>query len=1015
MKQPCEHYHNMRQLNFVWLCLFLFAACSQPNTIPVLSTAPYLRSNTAWADSTLQTMSLDEKLGQLIILKSNLEHPNTQDSLHQWVAKGRIGGLLLHDLPIKTFEQQTKITKELAELPLLIGTDEKVALHNQFSDAVHFPAPASISSLANTVEQEALAEAYTRQCELLGINFCMSPSLFENESSQKNYNIQAFEQDKKAHWKSSLALLDDLTQRKILTFGDNFSDYYHMEQDTTGFLDSVLYKYYRLTSHGLSGLKMDEQVFHFDGWNSLQPYFLQEYLQQELSFDGLIVAEITDNTFIDRLIHSGVSLFITNDEVESTFHVLKRWVMTGLLPQQVLDDKVRKVLLAKAWVNEKNDQSSPRIQKKDYLAKAPKHKNESPSRLQKKLAKAMFAANPLQDIFADNAFLQVDAHRFNTTPLSAYFKNNYWRPVVRRLYEQSIVLANNANRTLPFVSVYRQNFTVFKYSTNSFATFETFFEKYAPVDFRHLDEQAEGGIEALPVNDLLKSVSILVLDNIDLDSTQYAAFIQSVNTLSKVSKVILINFGNPYNLQYFNKNLSIVHCFERNPMTEAIIAQMLFGGTSTSGKLPIDISSDFPKGAGSSVHISRLKYTIPEEVGIDSERLHAIETIAEEAIAAKTFPGCQVLVAKDGKVIYDRAFGYHTYEQKQPAKITDLYDVASITKVAATTMATMKLHEQEEFDILDRLQVHLDLNKRSTLKYTRLRDLFIHKSGLQANMPIAKYIYRRDSVISTCDRYYCDSEKYPYTLQIADSFYIDKHYADTIWMEVQQLKVDRRRRYKYSDVNFYLLQKLVETKTGIPLDDYVSGNFYNPLGMQISGFNPLTKVSEDRVTPTAIDTRWRKQLLQGYVHDETAAINGGVAGNAGLFMNAEEMAILFQMLLNGGIYGNTRYFQPETIDYFTTAKYGNHRGLGFDKPRRSSSSSRRSRRPYAYSASPATFGHTGFTGTCVWADPEEDLIFIFLSNRIHPSVKNKQLSRTNVRGRMHQVVYDALDTYGEDY
>lgn len=1010
----------MKQTTFLFLFVLLLSACYQAEHIPVFSTAPYLRMNTAWADSTLQSMTLEEKIGQLIILKSNLKHQSTQDSLHQWVATGKTGGLMLHDLPVESFIKQTEESKKLAAFPLFIGTNEKVALNNQFSDVVHFPEPATVASLTDDIQHEKLAELYSKQCQLLGINFCMAPSLFENKKETKNYNYQAFESDKNKAFKRSHALLADLTQKKILTFGDNFSDYYNLPQDTTGFLDSVLYKYYRLTSHGLSGLKMDEKVFNFDGWNSLQPYFLQQYLQTHLSFKGLMVAEVTDDVFIDRLIHSGVDLFIVNNDINSAFAALKRWINMGLMSENVLDAKVKKVLLAKAWMENKAPNAPFLNQEKEALAQV--DKQQAPSLYHKKTpkpepaleqhtAKAMFASHLFYEDASFDDLLWIDKERYNSKPLSAYFKNNQWRLYVQKMYEEAIVLANNPNKVIPFVSVYKQDFQIFKYSNNSLKTFETYFKKYASVRIQQPDKQPEKSIQALPVDDLQKSTSILILDRIDLDSTQYQDFIASINTLSQTSKVVLINFGNPYNLQYFNEKLAVVQTFERNPWTEAIIAQLLFGGTSTYGKLPIDISPIFPKGAGSSIHPSRLKYTTPEEVGIAAERLRPIEAIAEAAIQSKAFPGCQVLVAKDGKVIYDKAFGYHTYEQKVPVQTSDLYDVASITKVAATTLASMKLHEQQQFDILDRLQDHLPFNRRSALKYIRLRDLFVHKSGLQANMPIVKYLYRRDSIVNACNRYYCNQENEPYTLKIAEDFYINKYYADTIWMDLQKLRVDKRRRYKYSDVNFYLLQKLVEEKTGTALNDYVSSNFYNPLGLQISGFNPLEKVSPKQVAPTAVDSRWRKQLLQGYVHDETAAINGGVAGNAGLFMNAEEMAILFQMLLNGGIYGNNRYLQQETIDYFTTARYGNHRGLGFDKPR----SSKSSRRPYAQSAPSSTFGHTGFTGTCVWADPDNDLVFIFLSNRIYPSVKNKQLSRENVRGRMHQVVYDALGTFKETY
>jgi CubicO group peptidase (beta-lactamase class C family) len=274
-------------------------------------------------------------------------------------------------------------------------------------------------------------------------------------------------------------------------------------------------------------------------------------------------------------------------------------------------------------------------------------------------------------------------------------------------------------------------------------------------------------------------------------------------------------------------------------------------------------------------------------------------------------------------------------------------------------------------------------------------------------MPIAPYIMDRRANNTDCEGYFCVEAREPYTIRVADQFYFDGRYVDSIWKAVHRLPVQPRRGYRYSDVNFMLIQRMIEEKTGTSLDELVEREFYGPLGLRHTAFNPSGRFDPARIAPTQNDLRWRHQLLHGSVHDETAALMGGVGGNAGLFSSAEDLAVLFQMLLNGGQYGGREYLKPATIELFTSDGHGNHRGLGFDKPYRTNQTSR------AAGAPAESYGHTGFTGAAVWVDPTEDLVFVFLSNRVHPNARNSLLFRLNVRSRIHQVVYDALGTYAE--
>ena len=470
----------------------------------------------------------------------------------------------------------------------------------------------------------------------------------------------------------------------------------------------------------------------------------------------------------------------------------------------------------------------------------------------------------------------------------------------------------------------------------------------------------------------------------------------------------------------------------------------------------------------------------PEAVGLSSKALSAIDSIVYEGMGSYAMPGCQVMVVKDGNVIFDESYGHHTYARRRGVFSTDIYDLASVTKVAATTLAAMYMYEKgfispehrlgrffkdqtvlvDSIRVIDTLFVGLDslmrqdtallasleepktdsqsvfikvwmgakpapwidtlalpgdsvmlvksvhagkMRKRGSVFQAKIGEMMTHTSGLPAGLPVRRFTryQNKEKKIGKYDKYFQPKKDSLYSIQVAGGFYLRNDYRDSIWQESKLIEYHPAKEYEYSDANMILLQQAIDSINGESMDLFLSRVFYERLGMQNTAFKPREKFEEDRLIPTEYDGQWRGQLLRGYVHDPTSALLGGVAGNAGLFANANDLAILFQMLLNGGTYGGERYLSPRTINTFTRTQ-GSYRGYGFDKNPGS---------PYiiADSASRNTYGHTGFTGTCVWVDPDEDLIFIFLSNRIHPKANNWKLNQLRIRQRIHQVVYDALE------
>jgi CubicO group peptidase (beta-lactamase class C family) len=408
-----------------------------------------------------------------------------------------------------------------------------------------------------------------------------------------------------------------------------------------------------------------------------------------------------------------------------------------------------------------------------------------------------------------------------------------------------------------------------------------------------------------------------------------------------------------------------------------------------------NISAKFKSGSGFETLASRLKYTIPEELGINSAALKRIDEIAAEAIQAKAAPGAVVMVVLDGKVIYNKAFGTRTYTDKTPTRINDIYDLASVTKTSATTMAVMRLFEQERLKLDTAIGAYIPRARNTNKKDISVREVMLHQAGFVPFIPFYKNMletdYSRDSTAA-------------FPTKAADNFYMRKSYfAEVMWPQMLNSGLANRGKYVYSDLSMYFMKEMVERQSGKPIENYVMEQFYKPLGMTRAGFNPRLRFSKQEIIPTEDDQVFRKTLLEGYVHDQGAAMVGGVSGHAGLFSSSNDLAILYQMLLNKGTYGGTEYFKAATVDMFTAKQSDvSRRGLGFDRWDPESSKGYPSKL-----ASPQTFGHTGYTGTCVWVDPKYKLVYIFLSNRVNPGVSTKLLD-LNIRSRIQDVIYEAI-------
>lgn len=609
----------------------------------------------------------------------------------------------------------------------------------------------------------------------------------------------------------------------------------------------------------------------------------------------------------------------------------------------------------------------------------------------------------------------------------------------REAARASMLVLQNSQGHLPIGALGDKSFSLLILGKPT-PVFEAYLSRYTRLDtVIWVEESNEVNLAAFH-----KSSHIILAVNQSVESAYSLKAL--TEKLDKYKTVILTCFDHFELLSGVKNHHSIILAPNHYQVAQEAAAQLIFGGQDFSRGIPADISASLGLSKAYRIPKTRLGYSDPEYVGMSSDTLAMIDQIIKEGIQEFAMPGCQVLVAKEGQIVYHKSFGYHTYQQENPVRLDDLYDVASITKVAATTLATMKMTEEGKISLGAVVGDYLHNRKYEATKYwvtdtlklaewkeligadstladedarpwrdslvllprmvrgghremnsdvfnISIEELLTHTSGLRSGLNI--YPYQRYLKSAMYDAEY--SERF--SVPVAQNFYLDGHYLDSLWNDTKAMEPDSSG-YRYSCVNMIVMQRVIDSLNQVNLGTYLDNEFYRDLGLQTMTYNPLEKFSTEQIAPTSSD-RWRGQLLCGTVHDPTAALFGGISGNAGLFSNAHDLGIMGQMWLNKGTYGGKRFLEDHTVEKFTKRTRG-HRGLGFDMAPRHSSYL------MAESASLQTYGHTGFTGTCIWVDPATDLVFVFLSNRIHPSVNNNRLNEMRIRQRVHQAVYNAL-------
>lgn len=985
------------------LALFILSVLyTQAQTIPALieNVKDKNRMN-QWVDSVYSAMSLDEKIGQCFMITFDPVSTRLNVSkVKRLIDNQKIGGLLFSKGSYTDQAEFTNMAQEYSRIPLFISLDGEWGLSMRLEGTTRFPK----NVMLGAIREEGLLYEYgqevARQCREMGIHMNFAPDIDVN-SNPKNPVIgtRSFGDSPKRVAELGIAYARGLESRNVIAVGKHFPGHGDTQEDSHDVLANVhgdreklenveLFPFRHFIRAGLAGVMVSHLFVPALDDTPKQPATLSKkiitgVLREELGFSGLVVTDalvmkgVGGGHICVKALLAGNDILLNPSNPESEFEAVKKAVETGVIPNSLIDEKCRKILQFK------------------YITG-----------------------------LADYRSIQVTGlgRRLNAPEADL---------INRKLNENAITLLKNKNDVLPLTGLDKKEIAFVSVGEANRTGFQRSLLNYEQAVTYNITSASTAARVNTVLSELKKQDVVIV--GIHSTKNQNIDFIQR---LAQQNRVILAFFISPYSISAYQKVINaadgVVFAYENTSLAMEYAGQAIFGGTKFNGKFPVTISGLFNQGDGLFTEQIRLKYSIPEEVGVSSSRLASIERIVNEGISSQAYPGCQVLVAKDGVVIYNEAFGHFDYTKQREVTVDDIYDLASVTKATATVPAVMKLYDEQKIRLNDYLGTYIPQLKGSDKSGITIRDALFHQSGLVSFLPFYQMLidkdsynspfikYKRDQVYSIRidDNAYANSyfkfkanmvstsQRSGFNLKAAENFYVHNSFNDSVLNAIINSTRKQSGRYLYSDLNFILLKEVVERVSKEPFDFFTQKELFAPLGANLTTFQPLKNgIDPENIVPTERDDFLRKQVLKGYVHDEAAAFIGGVSGNAGLFSNANDMAKLFQMLLNDGEYGGKRFFSEATSRLFTQTKSPNsRRGLGFDKPDLTSPS----KSPTSREAPGSVYGHTGYTGTCFWVDPDNRLIYIFLSNRVHPHRWHKKLMGLNIRPRIQQVIYEAI-------
>ena len=969
----------MRQFFTLYFFIFSLSLLAQESTSPLESSDVELQKS--WVDSTYNSLSLKEKIGQLYMVQvfSNQDQATKKTILNQ-ITTHHIGGVIYSNGgPVR----QAQLNNELqaaSKIPLLVGMDAEWGLSMRLDSTYAFPWNMTLGAIKNLDLIRQTGKHIGEHCKRIGVHFNFAPVVDIN-TNPKNPIIgnRSFGEDKEEVTNRAMAFMEGMQSAGVLAnakhfpgHGDTASDS-HKTLPTINFsaqrIDSLeLYPYKKLFSKGLSSVMVAHlNVPNLDSRpdypSSLSYPIVTELLKEKLGFKGLIFTDalsmkgasnFSDPGEIDlQAFLAGNDVMLMSNEVSQGIEALHVAVESGLISEERLAHSVKKILSAK---------------------------------------------------------YKVGLHQFKpikTTNLVADLNRQKDDVLYQKLMENAVTLVQNKNEILPLKNLELHKIAYVTMGNADATPFIKTLNKYSKVD----------PVSADNLDELISALSqyntvIVGLHTSNANPWKSYQFTDKelvwLYEIARTNTVILNVFSKPYalnDLKSIANFESIVMAYQNSPIAQQTAAQIIFGAHPAKGKLPVSCGSSFKAGDGIITKaIDRLTYGLPESVGIDSRRLHKIDSITSYAISEKMTPGIQLLVARKGKVIYENYFGYHTYKNTNKVKFDDLYDVASLTKILATLPLLMELVDAGVIGLQSTLGELLPAYQNTNKESITVQEMLSHFAQLKPWIPF--YISTLDSITQKPNaKFYRKNKSNKFSIKVNERMYLRTDFRDSIQNRIINSDLLEEKKYRYSDLPYYILKSILENHYDQSLDALVQQHFYKSMGANFSTYKPLEKFNKNQLVPTEKDDYFRYDTVQGFVHDMGAAMQGGVGGHAGLFSNANDVAKLMQMYLQKGTYGGKQYFSSNTFEAFNTCHYcdqENRRGIGFDKPQLEDEG------PTCGCLSMTSFGHSGFTGTYAWADPEEEIVYVFLANRTYPDSDSNRLLKENIRTEIQRLIYESI-------
>lgn len=930
-----------------------------------------------WIAGVLDTLTLEEKIAQLFMLSlyDNSEKEDLQ-KLNQLISKYNIGGVIFHQGNVSSQLAVSHSLQKSAAFPLLMGMNARSGLGTSLDSAIKYPSFTALGAIQNEAYLYDLGKEVARQCRLLGIHINLAPALdVKGGVVQRQSDGEVMSEDFSQAFAKGLRYMQGMQDHGLIPCYRQYPLASPLAMANGGGRS--------VSPNPLLGNLVAQLNFTPEGEEISDKSLLlrnaipETYLYEKyLKLEGLVFSAPLSQLKGDagklavEALQAGNDMLLAGSEISQGIKGIKAALAEGNLKAEDIDQRVYKILRAK------------------YLV----------------------GLDGITNNFSDQA---------EDTKKPLWGSQAYL--LKQNLYEEAITVIRNEEALIPVRILDTTTFASLSINLdqNGDSPFQKMLDNYAPFTHYYIQDSKKD----VNYNSLFEEISqfehiiVALYDHPSRkDQETSRELLTFLKFLNKKTKVTFVGFTQPHKMTELEKFPSLICAYDDDPVAQQVVPQILFGAIGAKGRLPVNASKVLSAGIGVNTRgLARLGYSLPEAVGLNADTLKLIDSLTQWAIDEEATPGCQILIARKGKIVWEKGYGYQTYDKQIPVTPETIYDIASVTKVAGTMQAVMFLQERGTISLDEKLSTYLPELKGTDKETITIREVLLHRAGLRSFIPF--WSMTKDRKGLNPDLYSFSPEE-GYNMQVASGLYGVSSLKDSVWhwtLDSKRLKNKGRRNpswrpeynYRYSDLSFYLLHRLVERVTNQPMDEFLNQNFYDPLGLTTLSYLPLQKSPIERIAPTEEDKHFRNMLIRGTVHDEGAALYGGVAGHAGLFSNAHDLAVLMQMNLQDGIYGGDRYFQAGTVSRFSIRQYNDsRRGLGWDKPEYL-----RDGGPTAPEASYASFGHLGFTGTSVWVDPKYDLVYIFLSNRIHPSVRNTKLLTEGVRTKIQSVVYQAMEDY----